>query len=292
MNVALYSQKVKKDFYPYLEEIFTVFEECDWTPILEKRLKIDLVKIFPQLADCKTYESHEDFKSGIDLAISMGGDGTFLQMVGYVKDSNVPIVGINTGRLGFMSNVSKNHIREALTRIKESKYTLQDRSLLEIETKNHLFGDDNFAFNELTIHKKDSASMISIRVELDGKYMNAYWADGLIVSTPTGSTAYSLSCGGPIVTPGCMVHIITPIAPHNLNVRPVLIPDFKEIRLVAECRSKSLLLTLDSRSKIIKNNYEIIVRKAKFSIKVIQFEDYSFVDTIRDKLLWGLDKRN
>jgi NAD+ kinase len=134
--------------------------------------------------------------------------------------------------------------------------------------------------------------MISIRVELDGKYMNAYWADGLIVSTPTGSTAYSLSCGGPIVTPGCMVHIITPIAPHNLNVRPVLIPDFKEIRLVAECRSKSLLLTLDSRSKIIKNNYEIIVRKAKFCIKVIQFEDYNFVDTIRDKLLWGLDKRN
>jgi len=292
MNVALYSQKVKKDFHPYLNEIFAVFEEFKWIPILEKKLKVELVKLFPQLADCKTYESPEDFKSGIDLAISMGGDGTFIQMVGYVKDSNVPVVGINTGRLGFMSNVSKNHIREALTRIKDSKYTLQDRSLIEIETKDHLFGDDNFAFNELTIHKKDSASMISIRVELDGKYMNAYWADGLIVSTPTGSTAYSLSCGGPIVTPGCMVHIITPIAPHNLNVRPVLIPDFKEIRLVAECRSKSLLLTLDSRSKIIKNNYEIIVRKAKFCIKVIQFEDYNFVDTIRDKLLWGLDKRN
>lgn len=292
MKVALYSQKVKKDFFPYLEEIIAFFDEQNWTFVLEKKLKEELQGKFLKLESCATFSTHEDLKTGFDLAISMGGDGTFLQMVNFVRDSKTPIVGINTGRLGFLSNVSKNNIREALTKISRQEYTLQDRSLLEISTKDKLFEEENYAINELTIHKKDSSSMISVKVELDGIYMNAYWADGLIISTPTGSTAYSLSCGGPIVTPGSGVHVLTPIAPHNLNVRPVIVPDFKEIKIIAECRSKSLFLTLDSRSKIIPNKYEITIRKARFSIQVVQFDDYGFFDTIRDKLLWGLDKRN
>lgn len=292
MKVALYSQKIKKDFYPYLDEFLRVTAGFGWEMMLTQELKKELLKRYPALAPCAIYTSPSDFKKGIDLMISIGGDGTFLEAVNYIRNSKVPIMGINSGRLGFLSNVSKTMIGEALTRINEKKYALQNRSLLEISTKDNLFEHENYALNELTIHKKDSASMISIRVELDGKYMNTYWADGLIVASPTGSTAYSLSCGGPIVTPGCQVHIITPIAPHNLNVRPVLIPDFKEIKLVAECRSRSLLLTLDSRSRSIKNKYEITVKKAPYTVDIVHFEDYSFIDTIRDKLLWGLDKRN
>jgi NAD+ kinase len=292
MKIALYSQHIKPEFHPFLNELFSVIDEFSWLIIIEEKLKQALKEKYSFVQDVPSFSSADDMTKDIDLAISLGGDGTFLELVNFIRKSNIPILGINTGRLGFLSNVHKNNIREALGKINRKEYRLQQRSLIEIDTKDKIFEKENFAVNELTIHKKDSASMISITAELDGKYMNAYWADGLIVSTPTGSTAYSLSCGGPIVTPGCEVFIVTPIAPHNLNVRPLVIPDFKEIKLIAECRSKSLFLTLDSRSKIIPNKYEITIRKAPFSINVIQFDDYGFIDTIRDKLLWGLDKRN
>jgi NAD+ kinase len=224
--------------------------------------------------------------------IGLGGDGSFLRAVRFIRDSGVPIVGINTGRLGFLSNISKESISETFFLIEAKKFDYQKRSLLRVATQDELYGDENFALNELTISKRDTSSMITVHASLDGKYLNTYWADGLIISTPTGSTGYSLSCGGPIITPGCQVHIITPIAAHNLNVRPVVVPDHMPIDLTLEGRDRSCLLSLDGVTKNIKQGEQIRVTKAEFLINVIKFDHTNFLDTIRNKMYWGIDNRN
>lgn len=224
--------------------------------------------------------------------ICLGGDGSFLRAVRYIKDSGVPILGINTGRLGFLSNISKEAIGETFQLIEDKKYEYQKRSLIRVKTQEDLFETENFALNELTITKKDSSTMITVHTHLDGKYLNSYWADGLIVSTPTGSTGYNLSCGGPIITPGCQVHIITPIAAHNLNVRPVVVPDHMPIDLTLESRDRTCLLSLDGVTKNIKQGEEIRITKAEFLINVLKFEHTNFLDTIRNKMYWGIDNRN
>jgi len=226
------------------------------------------------------------------LAFSVGGDGTFIKTVSYIRNSGVPIVGINTGRLGFLANIHPEHIEETLEMVKQKRYQFQQRSLLSVTTEDAVFGEDNIALNELTLHKKDTSSMITVHAFLDGNYLNSYWADGLIVGTPTGSTAYNLSCGGPIVTPGCQVHMLTPIAPHNLNVRPMVVPDHMPIKLQVEGRERRYLISLDSTTKSIPQGSEVIVRKADFMINVMKFEDSNFLDTIRNKMSWGMDKRN
>jgi NAD+ kinase len=292
MNVALFGRKVNKQNLVYFEELIQILLSFGWTPILEKSLKENLAEKNPQMAKFGVFESHSDFKSGIDLTISMGGDGTFIETVGYIRDSQVPIIGINTGRLGFLANISRDQIESSLDMIRNKKYEYQLRSLLRIKTEENLFGDDNFALNEVTFHKKDTSSMITVHASLDNKYLNSYWADGLIVSTPTGSTAYSLSCGGPIVTPGCKVHILTPIAPHNLNVRPMVVPDHLPIKLSLEGRERKYLISLDGKSMNIRRGEEVLIEKAEFMINVIKFEENNFLDTIRNKMLWGKDKRN
>ncbi|MCF8415016.1 MAG: NAD kinase [Crocinitomicaceae bacterium] len=292
MNVALFGRKVNKQNLVYFEELIQILLSFGWTPILEKSLKENLTEKNPQMAKFGVFESHSDFKSGIDLTISMGGDGTFIETVGYIRDSQVPIIGINTGRLGFLANISRDQIESSLDMIRNKKYEYQLRSLLRIKTEENLFGDDNFALNEVTFHKKDTSSMITVHASLDDKYLNSYWADGLIVSTPTGSTAYSLSCGGPIVTPGCKVHILTPIAPHNLNVRPMVVPDHLPIKLSLEGRERKYLISLDGKSMNIRRGEEVLIEKAEFMINVIKFEENNFLDTIRNKMLWGKDKRN
>jgi NAD+ kinase len=188
--------------------------------------------------------------------------------------------------------VAKDQIQEALSLIKAKKYIFQKRSLLSVHVNDGTGAQDFFAMNELALHKKDTSSMITVKVSLDGNFLNSYWSDGLIVSTPTGSTAYNLSCGGPIVTPGCQVHIVTPIAPHNLNVRPMVIPDHMPITLNVEGRGRSYLMSIDGKSRSIKQGQEIIINKAAFMINVIKFENNNFLDTIRNKMLWGIDKRN
>ncbi|MDP4684621.1 MAG: NAD kinase [Crocinitomicaceae bacterium] len=292
MNVALFGRKVNKQNLVYFEELIQILLSFGWTPILEKSLKENLAEKNPQMAKFGVFESHSDFKSGIDLTISMGGDGTFIETVGYIRDSQVPIIGINTGRLGFLANISRDQIESSLDMIRNKKYEYQLRSLLRIKTEENLFGDDNFALNEVTFHKKDTSSMINVHASLDNKYLNSYWADGLIVSTPTGSTAYSLSCGGPIVTPGCKVHILTPIAPHNLNVRPMVVPDHLPIKLSLDGRERKYLISLDGKSMNIRRGEEVLIEKAEFMINVIKFEENNFLDTIRNKMLWGKDKRN
>lgn len=292
MNVAIYAQKVNKQDAQYFEDLLKIISDFGWKPILEKDFKTQLIKKTGLGKECKTFNSHQDFKTGIDCAFSVGGDGTFIKTVSYIRDSGVPILGINTGRLGFLANINRDQIHSTLDLVKEKKFVFQERSLLRVETEDDLFGEDNIALNEVTLHKKDTASMITVHAALDGAYLNSYWADGLIVATPTGSTAYSLSCGGPIITPGCLVHILTPIAAHNLNVRPMVVPDHLPIKLKIEGRQRKYLVSLDSKTKPIAEGAEIMIHKAEFMINVMKFEENSFLDTIRNKMLWGLDKRN
>jgi NAD+ kinase len=292
MNVAIYGRKVNKQSIVYFNEVLNALNAFGWNPVLEKELKEQLVAKGGLSEKIDEFSSHADFKSGIDLTLSLGGDGTFIKTVGFIRDSGVPIIGINTGRLGFLANISKEQIKASLDQFRDKKFEYQKRSLLRIHTEENLFGDDNFALNEVTIQKRDTASMITVHASLDNKYLNSYWADGLIVATPTGSTAYNLSCGGPIITPGCQVHILTPIAPHNLNVRPVVVPDHMPIKLSIEGRERRYLISLDGNSKNIRQGEEVLISKAEFMINVVKFEDNNFLDTIRNKMLWGIDKRN
>lgn len=292
MNVAIYGRKVNKESIPHFIEFLALLKEFGWNPILEKELKEQLVRKIGISERTAHFDSHLDFKSGIDLAISIGGDGTFMKCVNYIRDSGVPVMGINAGRLGFLANTSKEMMPQALSMIAQKDFVFQKRSLIRVETAAKHFGDNNVALNELTLHKKDTSSMITVHATLEGKYLNSYWADGLIVATPTGSTAYSLSCGGPIITPGCQVHILTPIAPHNLNVRPMVVPDHMPIALSIEGRSRNYLMSLDGVSTNIKQGEEIVVKKADYLINVIKFEDNNFLDTIRNKMSWGIDHRN
>jgi len=292
MNVAIFGRKVNKENAQYYAELFKIFKNFGWNPIVHEALKDKLIKKIGISENCNTFSSHKDFNSGIDLSLSIGGDGTFIQNSKFVRGSEVPVLGINSGRLGFLANISKEHIESAMDMVQKKQFVHQKRSLIKVETDREIFGDDNVAFNEVTLQKKDSASMITVHASLDGKYLNSYWADGLIVSTPSGSTAYNLSCGGPIVTPGCQVHILTPIAPHNLNVRPMVVPDHMPIKLEIEGRNRTYLISIDGKSLNIKQNEEVFIHKADYMINVIKFEENNFLDTIRNKMFWGTDKRN
>lgn len=292
MNIAIFGRKVTKQNAEHYSEILGILKDFGWNPVLHKDLKDLLVKKIGIPTSTDEFESHNDFKSGIDLSLSIGGDGTFIQNVKFIRDSNVPVLGINTGRLGFLANISKDDIQIAMDLVHQKDFVHQRRSMIRVETEHNIFGDENFALNELTLQKKDTSSMITVHTHLEDKYLNSYWADGLIVATPSGSTAYSLSCGGPIVTPGCQVHILTPIAPHNLNVRPMVVPDHMPIKLTIEGRNRNHLISLDGISKNIRQDETVTVRKADFLINVIKFEDNNFLDTIRNKMLWGNDKRN
>ena len=292
MKIAIYGRKLTRQNSVVFEQTLSSIEALGWTAVLEQDLKEQLIKKSNIGHNLDSFSSYHDLKSGFDIAFSVGGDGTFIKTVGYIRDSGVPIVGINTGRLGFLANITPEKIEETMEMVRDKRYTFQKRSLIRIHTEDDLFGDDNLALNELTLHKKDTASMITVHASLDGNYLNSYWADGLIVGTPTGSTAYNLSCGGPIVTPGCQIHILTPIAPHNLNVRPMVVPDHLPIKLSVEGRERKYLISLDANTKSIPQGSEVLVQKAEFMINVVRFDDTSFLDTIRNKMSWGMDKRN
>lgn len=227
-----------------------------------------------------------------DFFCSVGGDGTMLNTVVIAGDSGVPIMGINTGRLGFLSGISIEDIESALDRILAGDYELDERMLMRLETPNDAFGTNNFALNEIAIHRSDSSAMMTIHAYLNGKFMNSYWADGLIISTPTGSTAYSLSCGGPIVMPGSGNFVVTPISPHNLNVRPVVISARDTITLKVESRNRNFMVALDSRPAIFQTGDEITISREAFNVKLVRLPGNDFLDTLRKKLMWGLDSRN
>lgn len=292
MRVGIYGRSFDDTFIFNIQELVNTLREFEWDIVvyepflsyLSPRIKFD--------KEPDTFKRYHDAVDKIDILLSIGGDGTFLETIHIVRDSEIPILGINTGRLGFLSSTHRDEIIQGMHDIKEGKYRLQTRSLITLVTDEELFGEDNFALNELTVHKKESSSMITIHTFIGDLYLNSYWADGLIVATPTGSTAYSLSCGGPIMVPGAADYVITPIAPHNLTVRPVVVPDSRTIRLKIEGRGRNYLCSLDSRSVTIDSSIELTVQKANFQINVIQTEGQNFLNTIRNKMMWGLDRRN
>ena len=242
----------------------------------------------------KTFSEYSNLDRDISFFFTVGGDGTFLRSITFIRDLNIPIIGINTGRLGFLATIQKEHIEVAFQKIISKKFVIQNRSLLCAQTlsKADDFNDLNFALNEITITRKNTASMIKVNATLDEEFLTTYWSDGLIISTPTGSTGYSLSCGGPIISPTSKNIVLTPIAPHSLAVRPLVIPDNTDINLQIDSRADEILLTLDSRMYTLSNNSTVHIKKCPFSIKTVQLNDQTFIKTLREKLLWGEDKRN
>jgi NAD+ kinase len=238
-----------------------------------------------------TFNSYEQLE-GINFLLSLGGDGTFLESVTYSRNKEIPILGINTGRLGFLAATPKQKMKEDIAQLLQGKYSIEDRSLIKLETDNSLFNGLNFALNEFSILKKDSSSMIVVHTFIDDVFLNSYWADGLIVATPTGSTAYALSCGGPVVLPSSSNFVIAPISPHNLNVRPLIVSDTSKLSFKIEGRSKNFLVCLDSRSKTVSADVNLTLKKEDFKAKIVRIENYNFLNTLREKLNWGLDQRN
>jgi NAD+ kinase len=243
------------------------------------------------LNEFQVFNQSTDFKE-FEAIFSLGGDGTLLDTLTYVKNSHLPIMGVNLGRLGFLANISEENITSAMESFLAGDFEYDDRTLLSVCTENNAFNENNFALNECAILRKDTSSMIVVKCYLNGEFLNTYWADGLMVSTPTGSTGYSLSCGGPVIMPQTKNFIITPVSPHNLNVRPLIVSEDSELRFTIESRNQSFLVTLDSRSEAIDSHSELIIRKANFPARLIKVKGSSFLDTLRNKLTWGLDRRN
>jgi NAD+ kinase len=239
-----------------------------------------------------TFNSDSGLDNSIECIISLGGDGTILDTITYVKDSGIPVLGINYGRLGFLANIGKEELQSAIDAIVNRKYVLENRTLIHLDANIPLFEEATFALNEFTIQKKDSSPMIRIHTYLNGEFLNTYWADGLIVATPTGSTGYSLSCNGPVVFPDSHSFIITPISPHNLNIRPIIVPDNTVISFEVEGRTDGFLTTLDARRQIVPKESQLAVKKENFGINLIRLHENNFLQTLRNKLSWGLDKRN
>ena len=294
MQVVVYSRTLKDKDIMYVQHLFDVLDDSNvtafvYTPFLEEmNEKINLPR------PVGNFDNHLDFKvKDIDFFITLGGDGTILHASMLIQDFDVPIVGINLGRLGFLASVNKQYIKECISNLGKKNYSLDKRKLLHLDSDpNDIFDGANFALNDFTILKRDTSSMITIHTYIDGEFLNSYWADGIIVSTPTGSTGYSLSCGGPIVFPNSGNFVVTPVAPHNLNVRPIVISDKSVISFEVEGRSDNFLCTLDNRYEKVTSNYTFAIRVANFTIDLIKFPDREFLWTMRNKLDWGKDARN
>jgi NAD+ kinase len=294
MKVAIYGKYYLNSTEPIINDIFVFFNNNGVEMIIESAfLKILHKKKIIQ-KKYKTFSSYKELDSSFDMLISIGGDGTILRAAALVRNSGVPILGINAGRLGFLATVQKENIAEFMQFIIDKKYTLSKRTLLSLSCtpSNAAVEEINFAMNEISVSRKDTTSMITIETYLNNEFLNSYWADGLIIATPTGSTGYSMSCGGPILTPDVKGLVITPIAPHNLNARPLVIPDETEIRLKVSGREKNYLVSLDSRITSVKNETILVIKKTPFQINMVEIPEETFLKTLRTKLFWGEDRRN
>jgi len=290
MTIAVYARNTKDNHPDYLEKLLALSISDNFNIIVFKPYLNFLNATLNKSFSLNTYSNAEELIAKADYVISLGGDGTMLETLEYVRNSGIPVLGVNTGRLGFLAAVYKEDFEKAIQLLIKEKFTLDKRELIELD-KTTCFNEVNYALNEFTIHKKESSAMINIDTYVDDIFLNSYFADGLIVSTPTGSTAYSLSCGGPIMVPDSDNFIITPIAPHNLNVRPIVIANNKTLSFKVSGRSDSFNVSLDSRSQTIKNQSELIIKKADFRFNMINLEGQHFFETLRNKLLWGIDKR-
>jgi NAD+ kinase len=291
MKIGIHGKEFNRQLVPMMEKIFLCLEQHKADLYIstkfEKFLKASVFKKFTW----KTYKPGESLKK-LNLFLSIGGDGTLLDSVTHIGNCETPILGINTGRLGFLATINKEDVESALTKVFKGTYTLDKRSVLRLESNKKLFGKLNFALNDFTLVKKDSSSMITVHTYIDGELLNSYWADGIIVSTPTGSTGYALSCGGPLVFPRSGNFVITPVSPHNLTVRPIVVSDSAEISFEVEGRSKKFLISLDSRIAVVDNTIKLKVLKEDFKVNLILLEGQHYFKTLRQKLNWGLDIRN
>ncbi len=290
MKVAIYAHTFSEDVLSPARELIDALEKVGAQIVLERAF----ASFIKAPEDHAIFDQDKGLDTSFDLLVSIGGDGTILRAITYIRDLGIPIVGVNTGRLGFLSIFPKDQVGKLVREFVAGNYHLVERSLVRADFKGNTPGGEalNFALNEVTVSRKDTTSMITIDTYLDGEYLTSYWADGLIVATPTGSTGYSLSCGGPVITPSARSLVITPIAPHNLNARPLVISDDTEIRLTVSGREPQHLVSLDSRIATVDNGTEILIRKADFSIRMVEYPSESFFKTIRNKLLWGEDRRN
>ncbi len=294
MKIGIYGQFYHQDSQAYIQYILDVLQNKGVKIVVEEKFLKKIKKhkdISNNFSDVSTFSKLDD---SYDFFLSIGGDGTLLKSVTYVRDLGIPIIGINTGRLGFLATIQKEKITESLHQILNGEYSISERSLISVTTSpsNPKIERLNFALNEIAINRKNTTSMIKVETNVNNKHLISYWSDGLIISTPTGSTGYSLSCGGPIIDPKTNSFVITPIAPHNLTARPLVIPDSSTITLRVTGREKSFLVSLDSRVATLQNETLITIEKASFCIKLVHLKEDSFIKTLRNKLLWGEDKRN
>ena len=291
MKIAIYSRALGDDIKSQLTILINELHRHDikillYAPLAEYDLNLH------NNTGVDFFSGHEGLDSSIDLLISLGGDGTILDTVTLVRDKNIPVVGINFGRLGFLAAISKEELTTAIDAMVNRTYVVEKRTLIHLDADPALFDETPFGLNEFAIHKRDTSPMIKIHTYLNGEFLNSYWADGLIVSTPTGSTGYNMSCGGPIVFPESSSFVITPVAPHNLNVRSIVVPDNNIISFEIEGRSEQFICVLDARREIVDKNVQLAVKKEKFKMNLLLLNENNFLSTLRTKLTWGLDKRN
>ena len=293
MRILIYGQHVNPKQLKYIRELLDAAEAENLDVSIAGDYMHQLSEHLTLSQTFTAFDTKTDFdKQRIDCVITLGGDGTILSAVTQIKDREIPILGVNMGRLGFLATIENKFAAHAIHQLAKGMYTIEDRAMIYLETPSPIFEGERFALNDFTIHKRDTSSMITIRVFVNGDFLTTYWADGLIVSTPTGSTGYSLSCGGPIVFPNSGNFILTPVAPHNLNVRPIVISDESVISFEIEGRSNNYLCTLDSRFETVTADVQLAVRKCDFSTKLVLPDSFSFLRTIHEKLTWGADLRN
>lgn len=293
MKVAIYSRVIDQDDYSEIQNLFNELSSLQIEPVIFRAFFEQIAPSVRFQQDQLTTFSHsEDLDESIDFVISLGGDGTLLDTVTLVRHKKIPILGINFGRLGFLASIGKEELKTAVAAMVNRQFVIDRRSLIHLDADKLLFGETPYALNEFAIHKTDISPMIKIHTYLNGEFLNTYWSDGLIVSTPTGSTGYSLSCGGPIVFPDSGSFVITPVAPHNLNVRPIIVPDDNIISFEVESRSDNFICALDSRREIVSKNIQLAVKREKFDVSIVRLNENNFLSTLRTKLSWGLDTRN
>ncbi|MGI4728225.1 MAG: NAD kinase [Janthinobacterium lividum] len=292
MKIAVYGKPFNQTLLPLIRQVFDGLAQHQAEIFVHQELN-DFISGQPDFNSHNTiFNDYSDLKNKVDVMLTLGGDGTILGTVDLIRDSEIPVIGINFGRLGFLASVNKNDISAAIHALINKQYTLDRRVLLEIESNPVVFKNQNTALNDITIHKRDDAAMITIHAFLNDEFLNSYWGDGIIVSTPTGSTAYSLSCGGPIVIPQSNNFVITPISPHNLNVRPIVVSDSNKLTFKIETRSSNYLISCDSKTEIIDTNSVFTISKADYGFNLIRLNNESYLSTLRNKLMWGLDARN
>ncbi len=293
MKIAIYSRGIENNQLQDIDLLLNELASHNAEPVFFQDFFNQIYAAVNIEGKYSTFNSSEELKNNeIDCMISLGGDGTLLDTVTLVKDSGIPVLGVNYGRLGFLANIGKEELHPALDALVNRKYVLDKRTLIHLDANIPLFGETPYALNEFSLHKKDSSPMIKIHTYLNGEFLNTYWADGLIVATPTGSTGYSLSCNGPVVFPDSASFVITPVAPHNLNIRPIIVPDDNIVSFEVEGRTDGFLCTLDSRREIVTKEIQLAIKKESFGINLVRMNENNFLQTLRNKLSWGLDKRN